>query len=69
MEFNRVMDRAWMRDGNVIHTGEALMLACLLHAKGRTRRGQEEVEHVARIMDDPNLRRKRGRSNRRPVQK
>lgn len=52
----RVMDRAYMYDksGNV-HTGEALLLALLLHARGKTRRGQEELTDVAKIMKDRNL--------------
>jgi hypothetical protein len=54
------MDRAWMRDKHgVVYTGEALVLACLLHAKGKTRRGQAEVEQVAKMMRDPNLNRKK----------
>lgn len=52
----RLMDRAYMRDrsGNV-HTGEALLLALLLHAKGKTKRGQEEMTEVGKIMKDRNL--------------
>lgn len=50
------MDVAWLRDRDVIHTGEALMLACLLHAKGKTQRGQEELTQVAAMLDDPNVR-------------
>lgn len=50
------MDRAWLRDGDSIHTGEALVLACLLHAKGKTRRGKDEVTQVAKMLDDVNLR-------------
>ncbi|WDS51964.1 hypothetical protein SEA_PEPPERWOOD_210 [Streptomyces phage Pepperwood] len=50
------MDRAYMRDrsGNV-HTGEALLLALLLHAKGKTKRGQDELLEVGKIMKDRNL--------------
>lgn len=51
---NRVMDKAWLRDGDVIHTGEALLLAVLLHAKGKTNRNQAELEQVARMLNDPN---------------
>lgn len=52
----RLMDRAYMidRSGNV-HTGEALLLAMLLHAKGKTKRGQSEMTDVAKIMKDRNL--------------
>jgi hypothetical protein len=53
---NRVMDRAWLRDGDVIHTGEALLLAVLLHTKGKTGRSQAELEQVARMLNDPNQR-------------
>ena len=64
----RVMDRAYMYDksGNV-HTGEALLLALLLHAKGKTKRGQSEMADVGKIMKDRNLpkenRGKRRRTN------
>lgn len=51
---NRVMDRAWLRDGDTIHTDEALVLALLLHTKGKSQRGQQEVEQVARMLNDPN---------------
>jgi hypothetical protein len=47
------MFRAWLRDGETIHSGEALMLACLLHAKGNNRRGTE-FKDVQRIMHDVN---------------
>ena len=56
---NRIMDRAWLRDGDTIHTGEALVLALLLHTKGKSKRGQQEVEQVARMLNDPNQRRKK----------
>lgn len=50
-----MMDRAWLRDhSDTVHTGEALLLALLLHTKGKTKRGQAEIEHVARLMKDPN---------------
>lgn len=55
----RVMDMAYIRDGAAVHTGEALVLACLLHAKGKTRRGQAEIEQVAKMMRDPNLNKKK----------
>lgn len=58
---NRVMDRAWLRDGSQIHTGEALVLACLLHAKGKTKRGQDEVAKVAEMLNDPNVKKPRRR--------
>lgn len=52
---NRIMDRAYLRDGDTIHTGEALLIALLLHAKGKTNRGRQELEEISRIMLDPNL--------------
>lgn len=53
---HRIMDKAYMYDksGNV-HTGEALLLALLLHAKGKTNRGQEEMLQVGKLMKDRNL--------------
>ena len=56
---NRVMDVAYIRNGETIYSGEALVLACLLHAKGKTKRGQEEIAQVAKMMRDPNLNRPR----------
>lgn len=54
------------KSGNV-HTGEALLLALLLHAKGKTKRGQSEMTDVGKIMKDRNLpkenRGKRRRTN------
>jgi len=51
--FYRVMHRAYMRDGNVIHYDEAMMLACLVHSKGKNRKGDDMVE-VQKIMKDRN---------------
>lgn len=56
---NRLMDKAYLRDGDVVHTGEALLLALLVHAKGKTRRSQNELEQVSKMLGDPNLNRKR----------
>jgi len=56
--FNRVMDRAYIRDGKVLHTDEAVILACLLHSKGKGR-GTEDMTEVQRIMKDQNVNRKR----------
>lgn len=56
---NRLMDRAYLRDGNLIHTGEALLVALLLHTKGKTKRGQNEMQQVSKMLDDPNLNKKR----------
>ncbi|QBP30954.1 hypothetical protein KNU49_gp100 [Streptomyces phage EGole] len=64
------MDRAYMRDrsGNV-HTGEALLLALLLHAKGKTKRGQEEMTEVGKIMKDRNLPKEKKNGDRRRTQR
>lgn len=61
----RVMDIAWLRDGDTIHTDEALVLALLLHTKGKSKRGQDEVEQVARMLNDPNQRKKKPNAKRR----
>lgn len=63
----RVMDRAYMYDksGNR-HTGEALMLALLLHAKGKTKRAENELLEVSKIMRDPNLPKGNNVKRRRP---
>jgi len=52
--FYRVAGRAYMRDrfGNE-YSGEQLMLALLLHAKGKSRTLDNEHE-VGRLLDDPN---------------
>jgi hypothetical protein len=49
----RVMDRGYFRDGENVHYGEALVLACLLHIKkGRTSKREEELKDVLGIFDD-----------------
>lgn len=48
------MDNAYIRDGKAIHTGEALLLACLLHAKGKSRKS-DDMREVQRLMKDHNL--------------
>ena len=52
--FKRVLHRAYLRDGDIVHTGEALALALLLHSQGKTKRGLTEVGQVAKMLDDPN---------------
>ena len=61
-EFNYLIYRAYIRDGKQTHTGEALLLACLLHAKGKGRNSDDMVE-VQKIMRDHNLQVKRGNKN------
>lgn len=51
---NRVMDNGYIRDGETLHTGEALLLACLLHAKGKSRKS-DDFKDVQKIMHDKNL--------------
>lgn len=55
-EFTRVIYRAYSRDrdGN-IHTGEALLLACLLKTHGRGRGQSKDMVDVRKIMRDINM--------------
>lgn len=50
----RIMDRAYLKDGDSEYTGEALLLACLLHAKGKSRKS-DDFKDVQKIMNDPNV--------------
>jgi hypothetical protein len=52
--FKRILHRAYLRDGDITHTGEALALAMLLHAKGKAR-DNRSVEEVGKMLNDPNL--------------
>ena len=48
----RVMDRAWMRDGDNIYSGEALVLACLMHVrKERTAKQEEELKKILDVYE------------------
>lgn len=53
--FRRVANRAYLRDGDLVHMEDALMLALLLHTQGK-QRTQKDIEEVAKLLDDPNLR-------------
>lgn len=53
-EFYRFINRAYIRDGETMHEGEALLLATLLHTKGNK---SKDLEDVQRIMRDRNSRR------------
>lgn len=55
-DWNHLIYRAYLRDGKNVHSGEALLLACLLHAKGKSRRS-DDMTDVQRIMKDHNLKR------------
>jgi len=52
--YTRILHRAYMFDGNIRHTGEALALAMLLNAKGKDR-SQKELDEISKMLDDPNL--------------
>lgn len=54
--FYRVLHRAYIRNDAVVNVGEALLLACLLHAKGAGR-NSDDMQDVRRIMKDKNLKR------------
>lgn len=53
-EFTRLIYRCYIRDGKNLHTGEAVLLACMLHAKGKGRKSPDMTE-VQRIFRDKNL--------------
>lgn len=48
------MDVAYIIDGSVVHTDEAVVLACLLHTRGKGR-GSADMKDVQRIMKDKNV--------------
>lgn len=50
------INQAWIRNGKTdsVVTGEALILACLLHSTGRDRSG-EDLKVVQTLMNDVNL--------------
>jgi hypothetical protein len=50
----RLIHAAYIRDGATLHTGESVLLACLLHAKGAGRKSKD-MEDVQKIMRDHNL--------------
>lgn len=50
-EFTRLMYRAYIRDGHNLHTGEAILLACLIKTRGTK---AEDFKDVQKIMRDPN---------------
>ena len=58
------MDLAYIRDGKLVHTGEALVLALLITTKGKTKRGADEVKHLATMLDDPNVEKPKRKSRR-----
>lgn len=48
------INQAWTRNGELEVTGEALILACLLHTHGADRAGSD-FKAVQVLMDDVNL--------------
>lgn len=54
----RLIDLAWIRNGSTLVTGEALILATLMHTQGKSRRS-DDMKTVQKIMKDVNLDKKR----------
>lgn len=52
-EFSQFLYRAYLKDGDTEHTGEALLLACLMHTTGKSRKS-DHMADVQRIMKDRN---------------
>ena len=52
--FYQVMHRAYIRDGKLLHTDEAMMLACLVHSKGLARNSNDMAD-LLKIMNDANV--------------
>jgi hypothetical protein len=52
---NWIMHRAYIRDGKLVHTDDSVILACLLRAKGTSRKSNDMTE-VQKIMRDRNAR-------------
>lgn len=49
----RLFEVAYIRDGDVTHTRQAVSLACLLHSHGEGRES-EDFKVIQDMMDDPN---------------
>ena len=53
---SRFMDIAYFVDKNgIAYDKEALLLALLVHTKGKTNRSEKELKEIQRLLDDPNL--------------
>lgn len=52
---NWIMHRAYILDRKLVHTGESVMLACLLRAKGNSRKS-DDMADTKKIMRDQNIR-------------
>lgn len=48
------VNQAWVRNGDSYVTGEALILACLLHTTGAGR-NSDDMKFVQALMNDANL--------------
>lgn len=48
------INQAWIRNGENTVTGEALILACLMHSTGKARSG-DDFKVVQSLMNDVNL--------------
>ena len=57
-EFSRFMYRAYLKDGDNVYSGEALLLAMLMHTTGNSRKG-DHMADVQRIMRDRNVKTKK----------
>ena len=53
-DFDWLINKAYIVDGNTVHTGESVLIACLLHCKGAGRDSKDMLE-VQKIMKDRNL--------------
>ena len=51
---NQIQHRAYIRDGNIVHTGEAVLLACVKAIQGKSRKS-EALQEVQRLMRDRNV--------------
>lgn len=50
----QLINQAWIRNGDSVVTGEALILACLLHTTAAGR-NSKDMETVQALMNDINL--------------
>lgn len=51
----KIINTAYIRDGKLKHTGESVLLACLMKVRGHANRPRAEVEELGKVMRDPNL--------------
>lgn len=48
------VNQAWVRNGDSVVTGEALILVCLMHTHGKSR-ASDDMTTVQALMNDANL--------------